>query len=116
MQDRVNKKVIIFVLMGILLMMVFLPVLPVYAGQASKGGSSSKLLGWCCGNNKVFRSTLALCSKNKGHFFKNRKAAESYCNTHIAGWCCLSGKVFPLTKGDCLKKKGRFFEDKLFPC
>ena len=52
------------------------------------------------------------CLKKKGKFFKDKKAAATWCDAQTTGWCCLDGKVLSMKKGDCLKKKGHFFKGK----
>ncbi len=84
-------------------------VLPSYAKQASNGAAPKTVWGWCCQNGKIVRSISSQCAKNKGHFFKNKKEAESYMDAQTPGYCCLDGKVFAMNKGDCLNKKGNFF-------
>ncbi len=94
------------------LLVVFVFAISSYAMKTPSGKKGSHTIGWCCAGGKIFKSTLSMCLKHKGHFFTSHKAAVSYCDSQIPGYCCLNGKVVSSNKGNCLKKKGKFFTDK----
>ncbi len=104
------KHLIIFLLVALLGTVG--AVISSHARQASKGGKGGQTIGWCCKSGKTVKTTAAMCSKQKGHFFATREAAESYCDAQTPGYCCLNGKVVSSNKGNCLKNKGHFFKKK----
>lgn len=109
MKNRARRG-IIFILALLMITAGF--ALSSYAKQASKGTNGSQILGWCCESGKVFRRTPSMCSKHKGHFFKDKKAAETWIDAQTPGWCCLNNTAASMKKSDCQKRKGHFFIDK----